>query len=229
MEVGKLNVEVRTQQGKNEARRLRTTGKVPGIVYGKGVEPLLIAVDPKALRKSLDPAKKQNTVIALSGLSKGFTVMLKDYQFDRLRGDIEHVDLIAIDLGQDVRVKVPLILTGKPKGVVDGGQLTIAHRSLPVICKPNDIPVSIEADITGLGLGEALHVSDLKLPAGVRAGIDAHEGLASIVAPRADKTEAKADEAEAAAAPAAAGAKAAPAAAAGGDKKAAAPAAEKKK
>jgi large subunit ribosomal protein L25 len=231
MEVGKLNVEIRSLQGKNEARRLRATGKVPGIIYGKGITPILISVEPKALRKSLDPKRKQNTVIQLTGAgSQTMTVMVKDYQYDRLRTDIEHVDLIAIEPSQDVRVRVPLILTGKPQGVVDGGQLTIAHRSLPVVCKPGDIPVEIIADITSLGLGDALHVSDLKLPAGVRPAMDAGEGLASIVAPRAEKetkVEETAEAAPAAAAAPAAGAKGAAPAAAAGDKKAAAPAAEK--
>jgi large subunit ribosomal protein L25 len=223
MEVGKLTVEVRTVLGKNESRRLRTAGKVPGIIYGKGLEPMLLAVDPKALKAALDPAKRQNTVIDLTitGSDKKFTVMLKEYQYDRIRQEIEHVDLLAIDSDKEVHVDVPLVYTGKAQGVVDGGQLTIAHRHLTVICKPAQIPAKIEADVTGLGLGQALHVSDLKLPMGVRAGLAAGEGLASVVAPRAEKVEAKAEEAAADAAvnAAAAGAGAAKA----GDAKAADP------
>jgi large subunit ribosomal protein L25 len=223
MEVGKLSVEIREGKGKGVSKRLRLAGKVPGVVYGKGVEPLMVAVDPKALKKSLDPVKRQNTVIELSiAGGKSLTVMLKDYEFHKLRNEIEHVDLLAIDINKEVHVDVPLVLTGKPKGIVDGGQLTIAHRNLPVICKPANIPTKIEADITTLGLGEALHVSDLVLPAGVRVALGTHEGLASIVAPREEKVVAPTAEAAAAAAPAAG---AAAPAAAGGDKKAAAPAA----
>jgi large subunit ribosomal protein L25 len=234
MEVGKLTVEVRTVLGKNESRRLRAEGKVPGVCYGKGVEPMLLQVDPKALKKSLDPSKRQNTVIemTIAGLNKTVTVMLKDYQYDKIRQEIEHVDLLAIDVNKEVHIEVPLVLTGKPVGVVDGGQLTIAHRQLTVICKPGDIPAKIEADVTALGIGQALHVSDLKLPAGVRAGLAAHEGLASVVAPRAEKVEAKAEEAAADAAvnAAAAGAGAAKAGepAKAGDAKAAAAAPAKK-
>jgi large subunit ribosomal protein L25 len=233
MEVGKLTVEVRTVLGKNESRRMRAQGKVPGVVYGKGVAPMLLAVDPKALKKSLDPSKRQNTVIEMTivGQDKPITVMLKEYQYDRIRQEIEHVDLLAIDVNKEVHVEVPLVLVGKPQGVVDGGQLTIAHRSLHIMCKPTAIPSKIEADVTGLGLGQALHVSDLKLPEGVRAGLAAHEGLASVVAPRAEKVEAKAEEAAAdaavnAAAAAATGAKGAEAKP--GDAKAAAAAPAKK-
>ncbi len=235
MEVGKLTVEVRTVLGKNESRRLRAQGKVPGVVYGKGVEPMLLAVDPKALKKSLDPAKRQNTVIEMTiegQAGKTLTVMLKDYQYDKIRQEIEHVDLLAIDVNKEVHVEVPLVYTGKPQGVVDGGQLTVAHRAITVICKPTAIPAKIEADVTGLGLGQALHVSDLQLPPGVKAGLAAHEGLASVVAPRAEKVEAKAEEAAAdaavnAAAAAATGAKGA-AEAKPGDAKAAAAAPAKK-
>jgi large subunit ribosomal protein L25 len=234
MEVGKLTVEVRTTLGKNESRRLRAQGKVPGVIYGKGIEPMLLSVDPKALKASLDPAKRQNTVIDLTvdgAEKKTFTVMLKEYQFDRIRQEIEHVDLLAIDVEKEVHVEVPVVYTGKAQGVVDGGQLTIAHRHLTIICKPALIPAKIEADVTGLGLGQALHVSDLKLPMGVRAGLAAGEGLASVVAPRAEKVEAKAEEAAAdaavnAAAAGAAGAKAAEAKP--GDAKAAAAAPAKK-
>src|SRR5688500_6527869 len=116
MEVGKLTVEVRTVLGKNESRRMRAQDKVAGVLYGKGVEPLLLAADPKALKKSLDPAKRQNTVIDLTieGAEKRtLTVMLKDYQYDKIRQEIEHVDLLAIDVNKEVHVDVPLVYVGK--------------------------------------------------------------------------------------------------------------------
>jgi large subunit ribosomal protein L25 len=222
-EIGKLTVELRTGAGKGVNRRLRSAGKVPGVIYGKGVDPVLLAVDAKALKKSLDPAKKQNTVIHLSVTGgQSYTVMLKDYEFDKLRNEIEHVDLLAIDVNKEVHVEIPLVITGKAKGIVDGGMLTIAHRSLKIICKPADIPAKIDADVTALGLGDALHVADLQLPEGVRAAMGGTDTIASIVAPREEKA-AKAEVAEAAApgaAPAGAAAKA-------GDAKAAAPAAGK--
>ena len=89
MDVGKLSVEVREGSGKGVSRRLRLEGKVPGVVYGKGVEPIMLAVDPKALKKALDPVKKQNTVIELSiAGGKTLTVMLKDYEFHKIRQEI---------------------------------------------------------------------------------------------------------------------------------------------
>ena len=134
MDVGKLTVEVRSAGGKNEARRLRAAGKVPGICYGRGGQPLPIALDAKALRGSLDPEKKQNTVIRMTvnGTAEGareLTVMLKDYQIDGLRREVRHVDFISIDVTKDVTVEVPIILTGKPVG----GDILRRKKSLPVV------------------------------------------------------------------------------------------------
>lgn len=216
MEVGKLTVEVRSQSGKNEARRLRSSGKVPGVCYGRGQEPILISLDPKALKRALDPEKRQNTVITLSvngGAGQELTVMLKDYQVDPLRQDVLHVDFITIDVTKEVTVDVPVILKGKPVGVVNGGQLHASLRSMSVSCKPADIPTKLEVDVSHLGIGDALHVGEVQLPPGVRAALAATETIASVVAPQAEKTPA-AEAAEAAAtAEAAAGAPAAQSAA----------------
>jgi large subunit ribosomal protein L25 len=224
MEVGKLTVEFRKDQGKGAARRLRATGKVPGVCYGKGVEPLALALDPKALKRALDPQKRQNTVISMTvtgaGADRVLTVMLKDYQYHAIRHDVEHVDLIAIDPSKDVRVSVPLVLVGKAKGIVDGGQLHTVLRELAIVCRPDLIPAKLEGDVSNLGMGDVLHVSDIKLPEGVKAAVAPTDAVASVVAPHEEKEVKPAEAvAEGAAAPAA-GQAAAPAGAAGGDKKA---------
>jgi large subunit ribosomal protein L25 len=224
METGKLTVEYRTSSGKNEAKRLRASGRVPGICYGSGSTPLPISLVAKELKKALDPEKRQNTVIHVTvngaeGGNKELTVMLRDYQTNALRGDVEHVDLVVVDLQKDIVVDVPIVLTGKAVGVVDGGQLHTEHRTLAVSCKPSDIPAKIVADITALKVGDALHVSDLQLPAGVKPKLPPGESVASVVAPKVEKvTEAAPTEAAAAEG----AAKDAKAPAAGGDKAAAA-------
>jgi large subunit ribosomal protein L25 len=217
MDFGKLTVEYRKHTGKNEARRLRAAGRVPGICYGLGSQPVPITLEARELKKSLHPEKRQNTVITLTlnGApegSKELTVMLKDYAVDAIRRDVQHVDLVIIDVNKEVTVEVPVILTGKAVGIVEGGQLHTVHRSIAVSCKPNDIPVKLEVDISHLALGDVLHVSDLKMPAGVKAALPPTEAVASITAPQKEKTaaeeaaEAAAAEGAAAAAPAAAAA-----------------------
>lgn len=228
MDVGKLTVEYRSTQGKNESGRLRAQGKVPGICYGKGATPVPVQLDAKALKASLDKEKRQNTVIRLSvtGGPSGtqeLTVMLKDYQVDALRNDVTHVDFVTVDVTKEVTVEIPVVLTGKSVGVVDGGQLHAGMRRIAVRCTPDHIPAKVEVDVTPLKIGDALHVSDVTLPKGVAAVTAAGETLASVVAPKAEKTttEVSADAAAAAegAAPAAGAAAAAPAA--GKDAKAA--------
>jgi large subunit ribosomal protein L25 len=210
MEFGKLTVEHRKHTGKNEARRLRASGRVPGICYGPGAPPLPISLSARELKKALDPVKRQNTVIQLSlspsddGEARELTVMLKDYQVDPVRRDVQHVDLVVVDVNKEVTVEIPVVLVGRPLGVVDGGQLHTVLRTLLVSCKPADIPVKIEVNVSALKIGDAIHVSDVTMPAGVKAAVAGGQTIASVVAPKAEKTAAE-EAAEAAAAAEAAG------------------------
>src|SRR5689334_13026394 len=129
MEVGKLTVSLREKTGhKGAARKLRATGKIPGVCYGASpsgkIEPLSIVVDVKALRAALDPVRKHNTVINLT-IEGGPTLhaLVKEYQVDPVRRDLTHVDLIAVDPNKEVLSTVPLEFNGKPKGAIDGGQI----------------------------------------------------------------------------------------------------------
>ena len=241
MDFAKVNAEVRQETGKGNARRTRAAGRVPAVLYGRREQPLPLSLDPLALVRSLDKERKRNTVFALNvaqvgnnaGKSGEITAMIRDVQIDPLSRRITHVDFLRVDLEEEVRVNVPLVLVGTPAGVVDGGNLHHNVHMLPIAAKPNAIPTKIELDVSKLKIGEALHVSDLKLAPGLRALLEGKAGLASVVAPRTEK----ADEAAAAAAPAEGAAAAAPAAgdakkegaapAAGDKKAAAAPAAAK--
>jgi large subunit ribosomal protein L25 len=138
-----------------------------------------------------------------------------------------HVDFLAVDLNAEVRVSVPLVLTGKPVGVTNGGNLHQSMHLVPIAAKPAQIPTKLEVDVSALDIGDALHVSDLKLGEGVRVALDAKEAIASVVAPKAEKVEEVAAAPVEGAVPAegAAPAGAAPGAAPGAAAGAAAPAA----
>jgi large subunit ribosomal protein L25 len=230
MEVGKLTVEYRKGLGKGENRKLRTSGKIPGVCYGGDKEPMPLAIDPTLLVRALDPIKKANTVISLtvsnSPAGDGeFHVMVRDVQKDAVRGHLTHADFIRVALDKDVHAVVPVILTGKAEGIKDGGILHHNIRNLEIACTPDKIPAKIEVDVTPLKMGDAIHVSDLKLAEGVKALADAKSAICSVTAPRAEKVETpvEAVPVEGAAAvpgapgaPAAAGAAPAAGAAAGG-------------
>ena len=237
MEFAKVSVEVRTAIGKGGSHKVRAAGKVPGVLYGQKIAPVAVTFEEKALLTSLDKERRRNTVFTLSvtqtgpnGKTEDVTAMVRDAQIDPISQRIIHVDFLRVDLDSEVTVTVPLVLTGKAIGTTNGGQLHQSTHVVPIAAKPAAIPTKIEVDVTGLDMGDALHVSDLRLGAGVRALLDPRDAIASVVAPKAEKVE------EAAAAPvegavpaegaaaaaggdkAAAGDKAAPAAAAGAKK-----------
>ncbi len=235
MNVGQLTVSLRTSAGKGAAHRLRAAGMVPGVCYGESTDgriaPVHVTVNVKALKAALDPVRKQNTVISLSIEDGGkpvrtLSALVKDFQIDPLRRDVTRVDLLAIDPNKEVNAVVPLEFVGKPAGVINGGLLHTVMRTVEIKSKPADIPVKLELDISPLDIGDVLHVSDVKLPAGVKAVTAGREAVISMFAPEADKAAEAAPDA-AAAAPAK-DAKAAPAkdakAAPAKDAKAAAPA-----
>jgi large subunit ribosomal protein L25 len=236
MDFAKVSVSLRPTSGKGPARRSRASGQVPGVLYGHKAPPLSVSLDPAALLSSLDKDKKRNTVFSLS-LSGGekteeVTAMIRDVQIHPLSRKLVHVDFIRVSLDDELKVTVPLVLTGTAVGVTNGGNLHQGWHALPVAAKPGSIPNKIEIDVSSLDIGDAFHVSDLKLPAGVRVLLAAKEGIASVVAPRAEKEEVKVTaEGAAGAEGAPAGAEGATAAAgdkgAAGAAAAAAPAAKK--
>jgi len=194
MDVGKLTVQVRSGTGKGVARKLRTQGLVPGICYGTDITGALpIVVDPKALKRSLDPAKRHNTVIQVTvegdGGGRTLTAMLKDVQVHPIKREVSHVDLVVIDPNKPVNVQVPLVFTGRAAGLIDGGNMHMVMRSVTVRCKPADIPVQFELDVTELKIGDALHISDLRTPAGVEVLAAASLAVVTVTAPVEEKVE----------------------------------------
>ena len=193
MELSKVNVDVRSAAKKGAARRVRSGGSVPGVLYGRKREPIAVTFNEKELISSLDKDKRRNTVLTLTvrdgGKSEDVTAMVRDAQINPLSRRLVHVDFLAVDLNAEVKVTVPLVLTGKPVGVTNGGNLHQSMHMVPVAAKPAAIPTKLEVDVSALDIGDALHVSDLKLGAGVRVALDAKEAIASVVAPKAEKVE----------------------------------------
>lgn len=190
-----LALEQRKETGKVAVRRLRAAGKVPGVCYGLHQEPVAVAFEEKSLLKVLDPAKGRNTLLHLRIQSDDQKVievpaLLKEVQRDALRGHLTHVDFIRVDVSKPVLVTVPLVLSGKPEGVKNGGNLHQEVRNLVLYCLPNKIPNSIEVDVRALNIGDSIHVSDLKLEEGITVGLAAGTTLCVVTAPKEEKAEA---------------------------------------
>jgi len=208
----------RPSRGKGAARRLRNEGRIPAVAYGKDLAAVPLAVTPKDILAVLKSERGQNTVLQMQVESgNGFLAMIKDYSVHPVARTLEHVDFVEVKLDRPVDVEIPLVGTGKPAGIAQGGILRQVYRTVPVRCLPDRIPLKIEVDISHLELGDSLHANKLPVAEGVEVRLAPEQTVIAVVAPEKDRG---ADEA--AAAPGAPGAAAAAAPAAGGKAPAAA-------
>jgi large subunit ribosomal protein L25 len=187
MERVTLEAKTREGVGKNQARRLRHDGQIPGIVYGRGREPLPIAVDAKALGAALHTQAGRNVLIDLAignGDRRAETVMIKELQRDIFRRDISHVDFYAIDLTHTLETPIPITFVGQAAGIADGGVFEVHLREVVVRCLPTQIPERFEVNISAMGVGDALHVRDLVVPAQVTVVTPPEEVVATVVVPK---------------------------------------------
>lgn len=228
-----VTAQPRSESGKGAVRRLRSTGLIPAVAYGKDLAATTLAVAPKDIVTIIKSERGQNTVLQMKVAGKDeLLVMIKEYSYHPVSRLLEHVDFVQVKLDRPVDVEVPLITHGKAVGVAKGGLLRQVYRTIPVRCLPDRIPLKLETDVSALELGDAIAAKDLKLPEGVEVRLPAEQTVVSVVAPEKDRTEETAapgaapGAAPAAAAPAAGGK--APAAAAAGDKKDAGKDAKKK-
>ena len=168
--ISKSVVEVldREGRGKNAARRLRAEGKIPGIVYGMARDSFAVAVEPRNIEMILRSETGRNTIFNLSlgtgDKNQKRAVMLKDLQRDPVTERLVHVDFVRVDLEKKVIVDVPIRLIGESEGVRnESGILEFVTRSVQVECLPNDIPDTLDLDVTELHVGQHASVSDLTL------------------------------------------------------------------
>jgi len=183
METKTLNVELRSKTGKGISRQLRLAGRLPGVVYGKGMEPTPVSIDSRELVKAISGDGAINSLITLNGgeALNGAVVIVADLTVNPLKGTPKHVDLHKVNMDEKVRVEVNIKLKGTAKGVKDGGLLDFVKHSIEIECLPALIPAHIDVDITGLTIGHSIHVSDLQLPANVRLLDDPKAGVVSVL------------------------------------------------
>jgi large subunit ribosomal protein L25 len=149
-------------RGKNEARRLRAGGRVPGVLYGAKKSAVAVSVDPKQITRILHSESGHNTIFDLQVGDEKTKVMIVDWQNDPIHGKLLHIDLKRIAMDEKMRVMVPIHLVGDAEGVkTQGGILDQVLREVEVECLPGDIPSHIDADVTSLVFGTVLRVSDL--------------------------------------------------------------------
>lgn len=161
-EVVEAQARPETSRGKNEARRLRAGGRIPGVLYGAKKSTVAVTVDPKQITRILHSESGHNTIFDLQVGDEKAKVMIVDWQHDPLHGKLLHIDLKRIAMDEKMRVMVPIHLVGEAEGVkTQGGILDQVLREVEVECLPGDIPSHMDADVTQLVFGTVLRVSDL--------------------------------------------------------------------
>ena len=179
--------ESRSETGKNANRRLRSSGKIPGVVYTAGKDALQVAVSPREISAILKSASGENTLFDLDLGGSRRKVILKEFQREPLRGQLLHADFYEVALDRKLELKVPVEVVGVPVGVkVQGGILDFVTRELSIECLPADIPEKISIDVSALELGKHMRASELQIPPRVTLLTDAEVVIVHVVAPRAE-------------------------------------------
>jgi large subunit ribosomal protein L25 len=203
-----LDAMKRDGRGKNEARRLRASGRIPGVLYGaraegRAPEGVAVAVDPKQVLKILHSDSGANTLISLRLDGGEARVMLKEYQLDPVTHQLLHADFYQLAMDKAITVTVPIVLKGESKGVkLQGGLLDFVTREIEVECLPTEIPEHIDVDVSELMLNQSIRLRDLAQDPRWTAVTEPETMLVHVVMPKAE--EAAAATETAAAVPAAA-------------------------
>jgi large subunit ribosomal protein L25 len=186
-----LEATKRETRGKNEARRVRAAGKIPAVVYGDKADTAVIAVDPKTLLRILHGESGVNTLISLKFEGEGDTrVLVRDYQVDPVTQKPLHVDFYRIAMDKLLRVTVPVLLKGEPKGVkAQGGVLDFVSRDIEVECLPGDIPEHIDIDVSELLINQGIRVRDLPASDTWKPVTEAETMIVHVVTPRVEVVE----------------------------------------
>jgi len=183
-----LSAEKRSDSGKGAARQLRAAGRIPAVVYGQGDEGLSVSLDAHEADLLFHRISVENTIVNLEveGEKEPISTLVREVQTHPFKSAILHVDFYRIQKGVELEVEIPVHVVGTPIGVKDsGGILQLVIHDLPVACIPSKIPDQITIDVSGLDIGDALHISDIDMPEGVRSLIEEERTLATVNLPRA--------------------------------------------
>lgn len=182
-----LSARTRDEKGKGAARKIRAANQVPAVFYGPEAEPLLLVLEHTDLQKLLKRARGDNVILDLQ-ISSGEKsdikkAMLKDLQMDPIKDTYLHADFYEISMDKEITLDIPIRLVNQPAGVDQGGILQHVVREMTISGLPDRLTDQIEVDVSGLEIGDAVHIGDIPLPEGVKAIQDARLTVAVVVAP----------------------------------------------
>jgi large subunit ribosomal protein L25 len=183
-----LKVESRETRGKGAARQLRRDGLIPGSLYGRDIDTISVTTDVREFAALVSAISVENTIVELSVDGDApRRVLIREIQRHPVRPDFLHVDFYEIRAGEKLKVNVPVHLVGTPIGVRNGGTLQQVRHELEIECLPSEIPPSFEVDISGLEIGDSLHISDVD-SGGLDILEEAGRTICTVAAPRVVET-----------------------------------------
>lgn len=173
-----LTAETGRQPGSSVARRLRAEGKIPGVIYGHGIEPIPVAVEARSLRNALMGEAGLNALLNLEVGSEKHLALAVDLQRDPVRGVLTHVDFQVVRRDEVMTIEVPVNLIGEPKAVLSNdGVVAQELFTITIHSKPGDIPPAIDVDISALTIGESIRIADIALPSGCTTDLDPEHAI----------------------------------------------------
>ncbi|MGH7501285.1 MAG: 50S ribosomal protein L25/general stress protein Ctc [Longimicrobiales bacterium] len=180
-----LAARPRSETGKGANRQMRMSGRIPAVVYGHGEETRKLSVDAHELERLFSRIHVENTLITLEvdGAGGPVKALVREIQTNSVRNQVLHVDFYLIHAGEKLTVQIPIKLVGAAPGVKAGGVMQHALDELEVSCLPDAIPERIEVDISGLEIGDSIHVRELVVPEGVEVETDEDRTVCSVVPP----------------------------------------------
>jgi len=194
-----LNTTVRKTVGNGPARVLRRTGHIPAVLYGPKATTVLLSVNVRELEQILKKGGLGQIILNLviqNGEKTTKPAMIKELQTHPVSGNLIHVDFYEIEMHRKINVMIPVVTKGISKGVENGGLLQIVRRELEVLCLPNDIPKSIEIDITDLDIGESVHSEELVLGENIEFLVDTNFTVVTVLSPKVEELAAEEEEEE---------------------------------
>ena len=192
----KLAAENRADAGKGAARRLRAAGRVPAVLYGHGSKPKSLSIDARELSHALRTDAGANVLLELQVGRTKHLALAKEIQRHPVRGTYTHIDFILVRRGEKVHVAVPVHLVGEAPGVREGGIADQDLYQVSVEAEVTAVPDAVEADISGLRIGDVLRVADLKAPAGSTILDDPEASVVSVVPPAVEPEPEEVEEVE---------------------------------
>jgi large subunit ribosomal protein L25 len=195
-----LTAQTRLEKGKESARKLRKNNMIPAIFYGPGIDPLMLTVDSSELSRIMKKSAGENIILGLQIESDSGSdtkmVMLKELQTDPIKDSYIHADFYEVSMNKEITIDVPIRLINTPVGVTNGGILQHVRREMTISCLPGELVESLDIDVSGLDIGESLHIDDINLPEGIKTVQEGRLTVAVVVAPTvsAEKEEEEVEE-----------------------------------